>query len=265
MDKKRVELEIEEQLGIYLNSIYKVEANSKFERINYNTEEGKKLQLAGVDLIKVEDDKNDKIYIDEKARLTHINNDEVSTFVFELDFINRAGELSQGWFYNKNQLTNRYHLITKITTNNLRNTAKDIYNIVYNDNKYDGQIVFNSLFIRSLDKKEFQNELSLLGLNEEKVSKYYRHKIRQIIKHLQNNVTSEDIQFIKESINKIEGVRKLEPIIKFNKFQGIKIFVDELKNRDGWFHYTHYLREKPINLVIKDNLIDNTPNTFVIK
>ncbi|MGL4402651.1 MAG: hypothetical protein ACRCTS_02835 [Fusobacteriaceae bacterium] len=64
-------------------------------------------QLKGIDLIVTTD--KEVFKIDEKAQLYYINN-PLPTFAFELQFLNRNSEVSEGWLINSN-LENDYYML----------------------------------------------------------------------------------------------------------------------------------------------------------
>ena len=252
MNLKRIELILESQLGRYLDSIY----TFKYERTDFATGAGKVLQVAGVDFIIVDDVERQVICVDEKARLTQTNRDEMPTFVFELDYISRSYQLTQGWLFHPKQLTDRYHLITKLTTSEV---TQDIYKTVYNNNLYDGVVLFTGALVRSIDKSSLIMMLTKLGLDEKRLSKHYRHHIRTIVhKH---GCGSEGLA----KIEGITGVRLVEPIVnQKNKITAIRVFVDELEGRLGWIHHTFNLIERPINLVLKDALLEKVDGMRIL-
>lgn len=262
-DVKAVEIKLEHQLSNYLDGRY----NFDFSRNDFNTVIGKKQQLEGIDLI-VTDEYMNEIYIDEKARFSYINNDSLPTFVFELDFVNRNNEHTIGWFIDEKNRTVKYHLITRLTTDIPTDRQKDIYKKVYNNGMFNGTINFTNALIRSLDKQDFLKELEALHLPINRIDQHYRWRVRDCVEKYCTNIkllNSDDTILIKQKLKDIDGVQDIEiNTFENGNFKEIKVFVYELKGRIGWFHYTHHLPEKPINLVIKDNLINKPESTFIL-
>ncbi len=102
------DLNKEEKLGIYLDTVYK-KLNLEVTRI---TDTNK--QHRGIDLIYTKNNKD--IYIDEKGQLDYVNK-ELPTFTFELSYL-KHNTLKKGWLFDVNKHTHYYFLVTSIKAKN---------------------------------------------------------------------------------------------------------------------------------------------------
>lgn len=68
----------------------------------------KEQQINGIDVIFSYNDLKEMI-VDEKTSAHYVNKD-LPTFAFELDFMNRAGQISEGWLFSESKKTQYYIL-----------------------------------------------------------------------------------------------------------------------------------------------------------
>jgi hypothetical protein len=99
----------EHLLFSYLDDIYKSKGLS-FERI-----QNRNRQHRGEDVIF--NINSQHFIIDEKAQLHYLNND-LPTFTFELSYLNKDGNINQGWLLDRKKETQYYFLITGIFLKN---------------------------------------------------------------------------------------------------------------------------------------------------
>jgi hypothetical protein len=105
METNRIyDMKAEQELTKFLDKYF----YSKLEGLTFERKNDKPSQFKGIDLILSKKDKS--IKIDEKAALSYINKD-IKTFSFEIDFINQAGKVQEGWLFNKDLETNAYVLM----------------------------------------------------------------------------------------------------------------------------------------------------------
>lgn len=99
-DIRKEDVKMEEINNSFLNKYFYKAYCDKFI---YN--KTKKLQTLGIDVIFI---LNNKQYnCDEKIAANYINK-KLNSFSFELSFINRGGQLQDGWFIDKNKVNNSY-------------------------------------------------------------------------------------------------------------------------------------------------------------
>lgn len=124
LSRKFIDMGAEHQLSFFLdkcfyNKLLSAHKIKSFERIH-----DKEKQLLGADLVMTT--KKNTVVIDEKAQLYYINQN-LPTFAFEINFLNKNGDLSEGWLYNDKLCTHYYNLIW------LTATHKDLKNIKSSD------------------------------------------------------------------------------------------------------------------------------------
>ena len=107
MSRRKMDMGAEQQLSKFLDTYFypwmKQDYKYDISRIL-----DKEWQLKGVDVIVKT--KSRQIYVDEKAQLYYIN-ENLPTFAFEINFMNKQGNLSQGWLFNNDLITEYYLLI----------------------------------------------------------------------------------------------------------------------------------------------------------
>lgn len=160
-----MDMNAEQHLAKYLDEYFynRLSQESKYKSIIRISD--KELQLKGVDVIV--ETQNNKYYIDEKAQLYYINQG-LPTFAFEVDFINRNNELSPGWLYNNDLLTDYFFLIWPYATKN------DLSKITVDD--------FTFLDCLMVRKKNIQGYLASCGWDKPSVlskAKEIRHSNRR--------------------------------------------------------------------------------------
>jgi hypothetical protein len=122
-----------------------------FERISNLNQ-----QHQGVDLIF---NINSKQYlIDEKAQLHYLNQD-LPTFTFELSYLNKDGNINQGWFFDANKLTHYYFLITAIFLKENKDTLTNPDDI-------------QNLKITSVNRQKLIAHLESIGLSKSRLITY---------------------------------------------------------------------------------------------
>lgn len=136
MADKENDIEIDKKFAQYLDKIYK-DLGLTIKRLTY--EEFPALQQQGVDIIQRRKNGNffRDVNIDEKARQRSANSmTEDTTFAFEITAFsvlngNRIPNRKpyHGWFIDKNQSSEEYHLIINIKTKEDKYTSCDIYKI----------------------------------------------------------------------------------------------------------------------------------------
>lgn len=136
----------EQQLGIYLDSIYK-KLNLDFERVK-----SLELQHKGVDLIYHAFNKD--YFIDEKAQLNYINK-SLPTFTFEISYLKNTQEKT-GWFIDNTNITTHYFLVTSIYAFDKNNLNKG----------------FKKCTITSVNKRKLLSFLDSVGLTNIKLKQY---------------------------------------------------------------------------------------------
>lgn len=150
MSKFQTDLNQERILSDYLDRIYKSK-NLSFER-NHDLN----MQHRGVDVIF---NINSKEYlIDEKAQLHYLNQD-LPTFTFELSYLNKEGNINQGWLFDDQKFTQYYFLITGIILLDNKESLTDSNNI-------------GALKITSVNRQKMMAHLETIGLSKSKLIAY---------------------------------------------------------------------------------------------
>lgn len=96
-------MKAEKELGKFLDKYFYPNLDYKSER-----KMDRSSQFQGIDVQLKKD--NYQLNIDEKAQLYYINK-SLPTFAFEVNFVNRAGNLAPGWLFNNDLQTDYYLLI----------------------------------------------------------------------------------------------------------------------------------------------------------
>lgn len=129
MSRRLQDMKAEQELSIYLDKYFypKISVNGSIKSIDRITDIN--LQMKGVDVQISFYQSTNILYLDEKAQLYYINNN-LPTFAFEIDFLNRSKQLTQGWLYNPNYITDYYLLIypNAVTSNISEITHNDFTN-----------------------------------------------------------------------------------------------------------------------------------------
>ena len=114
----------------------------------------KQRQVSGVDVISTID--GTKWYVDEKAATDYVNKN-LTTFSLELSFINRAGEIQDGWFLN-NKLSTTAYLFVWVDSGITEEIQEDVNLITENG--------ITSLTAALVKKKDIKTYLENLGWSE---------------------------------------------------------------------------------------------------
>jgi hypothetical protein len=168
MSHYKRDLNKEQKLGIYLDTVYK-KIDLKVTRVN-----DLNLQHKGVDLIYTHN-AND-IYIDEKAQLDYVNKN-LPTFTFELSYL-KDKTLKEGWLFDDNKQTHFYFLVTGIKAKNPK--QHDYYDCI----------------ITSVDRSKLLRFLDGINLDEQQLSNYQK-EIRAR-KHKENRIEIKELDIKKE-------------------------------------------------------------------
>ncbi len=150
MSKFQIDLNQEHILSDYLDGVYQFK-NLSFERIH-----DLNMQHRGVDIIFNIHSK--EYLIDEKAQIHYLNQD-LPTFTFELSYLNKDGNINQGWLFDEHKFTQYYFLITGIILLDNKESlidSKDIY----------------TLKITSVNRQKLIAHLETLGLSKSKLIAY---------------------------------------------------------------------------------------------
>lgn len=114
MGRRNMDMSAEKELGKFLDSYFYPCLMKDFNIGTYRVEDIN-YQFMGVDVCLHIN--NVEYYLDEKSQLYYINKN-LPTFAFEIDFINTSNQLSQGWLFNKELITNYYLLVWPYATTN---------------------------------------------------------------------------------------------------------------------------------------------------
>lgn len=117
-------------------------------------------QVKGIDCVFA--DRNHNHYICDEKSAVKYSNKTLNTYAFELQFINRAGNLQPGWFLSDNQTNNSYNLIY---TDKIYNEEGDFD---YHTFTTDQIKVLHAYIVR---KETIKNYLHELGLTTETILK----------------------------------------------------------------------------------------------
>jgi len=235
MTQKEIDLELERQFGLFLSEkLYPGRIKIK-ERIT-----DIKRQLEGIDIIL-----EDGTKVDEKSQLSYINQDGLPTFAFELDFINQNNQHSIGWLFNNELLTDAYFLCRYIYT--YENETKDMIEKKIRNKE---NIHFKSALVQRLNKNNLYQELSINGLNKNRLLNY----ATLVRNHVDKNIQGDDID--------VNGLR-IYHIENFQNGQRIYIEMPEIKKNLAYLTYTTYLNERPINLILRDGFLQHAKLSYV--
>jgi len=105
----------EHELSLFLDRYFYDRLLQNHKITSYVRITDKKIQLQGIDVMVSTSRKT--VNLDEKAQLYYIN-ENLPTFAFEVNFIDRMGNLSPGWLFNDNLLTDYYVLVWPTATHN---------------------------------------------------------------------------------------------------------------------------------------------------
>ncbi|KEH85269.1 MULTISPECIES: hypothetical protein [Clostridium] len=114
MSRKLMDMSAENELGKFLDCYFYPCLKKDFNIGTYRVEDIN-YKFIGVDVCLHIN--NVEYYLDEKTQLYYINKN-LPTFDFEIDFINTSNQLSQGWLFNKELITNYYLLVWSYATTN---------------------------------------------------------------------------------------------------------------------------------------------------
>lgn len=149
--KRQQDTYAEQQLAQYLDYSFYGKILEKYDEISWQRIKDRQEQLQGIDgYLTVS---GTKYVIDEKAALHYIN-ENIHTFAFEVDSIQR-GRLVDGWFINDSAKTTHYLLVWPNAT------TTDLQQIRYNH-------FFRTLCFL-LPKKSIVDHLNKNGLTKEKL------------------------------------------------------------------------------------------------
>lgn len=155
-DQRKADRHAEQQLAQFLDKYFydvlnKNDSTFKFIRVNSIEQ-----QLQGIDMILSEESRN--LYFDEKAALHYINQN-LTTFSFEINFVNRANKIHEGWL-NDDDLSTTHYVLIWVTAN--RDFEKhELINISEED--------FVKLEIYIINRKKLQTYLNELDLTPDKL------------------------------------------------------------------------------------------------
>ena len=128
MSRKRLDMQAEAELGIFLDKYFYSRLVDRGELTTAQRISDIEIQRKGIDVIAL---KNDfQAFIDEKAQLYYINQN-LPTFAFELSFLLDGSEML-GWFLNDELCTDRYFLLwPNATTSDLAKIKARDFTVVY--------------------------------------------------------------------------------------------------------------------------------------
>lgn len=240
MSKFERDFKVAEEISDYTEQyLYNNIANS------FKREEGKFKQKQGIDF--TVEMNNERMYIDEKAAVYYVNKN-LSTFAFELSYLNREENINTGWFLDDTLKTTHYHLMWLKTKN------KDIspFEIKKEDiSEIESMIV---------EKHTLRKHLEELGYDKNKL-KNINKELRKT-KDSRRNLNNNNIYLV-HTKGLSEGPINL--VIKKTELSKIALLHMKISDKGVFKVGDSQQLEKPISMVVEEKNFGIPAENFVFR